>query len=610
MNSIRRNLVASLIHAVIAVVLAFGVWPHEVRGGDVSGLNCPDAPASRAPKKLLYSRASLPLTANPVLATQVQTLEAGDFSPGDQFGYALSVDADTAVVGAPYKTNDAGAAYVFERNAGGSNNWGQVMKLTASDGTVSNYFGGSVAISGDTIVVGATSGNTNNFGGAAYVFERNQGGVEHWGQVTKLLPPDSKEFDQFGGTVTIDGDTLVVTAPSEEFGWLPYAIVYQRVSNNWDFVNVVSGSDTFEFDQFGFFASIKGDTLVIGAPSVFATGRGVDSGEAYVFERNAGGADNWGETKILVGNDETNFDQFGISVALDGDTTVVGAFGRSADTGAAYVFQRDQGGAGNWGQVTKLTGSDAITNDLFGGAVTISGDTIVATAYGTVHETGAAYAFSRNQGGTNNWGELGKITATGGAPNDEFGFAVSLSSNTLVVGAPGKVLDTGDVYVFDLGAGLPDLTVAGSLAGGACSNTTKVTICPFDGSLTLKNNGTAYVDLGLHFIQTCKQGKTGLKCKVKATIHVNTLDLSGLPSHSIALYVSDTSVLDPSTKTAEKKSLALLAAFASKGKDLSATFKVPGAVDLTDKYIFVVIDPDNKVTESNETNNMLMIGPL
>ena len=215
----------------------------------------------------------------------------------------------------------------------------QTKKLTASDAAANDRFGQSVATNGDTVVIGASSKNSNT--GAAYIFERNQGGAENWGQVQKLTASDAAVNDQFGRSVAIDGDTVVVGASAK---------------------NLFTGA-------------------------------------AYIFERNQGGAENWGQVQKLTASDAAAFDNFGWSVAINGDTVVVGAWGKNSNTGAAYIFERNQGGAEHWGQVQKLTASDAVVRQ-FGYSVSINGDTVVVGA----HDTGAAYIFERNQGGAEPWG--------------------------------------------------------------------------------------------------------------------------------------------------------------------------------------------------------------
>ena len=159
------------------------------------------------------------------------------------------------------------------------------------------------------------------------------------------------------------------------------------------------------------------------------------TGAAYIFERDAGGADNWGQVKKLTAGDAAAYDRFGVSVAISGDTVVVGAYGKNSDAGAAYIFERNAGGAGNWGQVKKLTAGDAATEDGFGVSVAISGDTVVVGAY-RKDSAGAAYLFERNTGGLENWGEWGKLIVVDPSPGDQFGFSVAIHRDLALVGAP------------------------------------------------------------------------------------------------------------------------------------------------------------------------------
>ena len=176
------------------------------------------------------------------------------------------------------------------------------------------------------------------------------------------------------------------------------------------------------------------------------------------------------EVKKLLASDAQSGDGFGFRVAISGNTAIVGAAGNSA--GAAYVLQRDQGGVGNWGQVKKLTASDAKPGDLFGLSVAISGDTAVVGAFqrdtGVVGDAGAAYVFQRDQGGAGNWGQVKKLTATDAQAGDLFGQGAAVSGDTAVVGAPNEGTGgflAGAAYVSQLApvggiAELPDVDAA------------------------------------------------------------------------------------------------------------------------------------------------------
>ena len=322
--------------------------------------------------------------------------------PAYLLGHAVAVDNDTAVVGAHRKALLAGHAYIIGRNQGGADNWGEVKTLVASDSEPADLFGYAVAVSGDSTIVGAwqeDAGGTK--AGAAYVFQRSEGGLDNWGEVKKLTASDAQPGDAFGMTVAISGDTAVVGATRFEAGTYPgAAYVFQRDqggASNWGQVTKLTASDAQSDDRFGVSVTVDDDTIVVGA---FAEDAGGDAaGAAYVFRRNLGGVDNWGEVKKLIASDANAWELFGVSVALSGDTAIVGAFAENSGgpgAGAAYVFKRDEGGADNWGEVTKLAASDSQANDGFGVSVAVSGDAAVVGAW--LEDTGgssagAAYVF-------------------------------------------------------------------------------------------------------------------------------------------------------------------------------------------------------------------------
>jgi len=221
----------------------------------------------------------------------------------------------------------------------------------------------------------------------------------------------------------------------------------------------LTASDAAAGGAFGSTVAIFGDTAVVGTSD---RGQLADRpGSAYIFERDERGPDNWGQVKKLTASNPAVDDNFG-TVAIFGDTVIVGAMlervvGRS---GAAYIFQRDQGGRGNWGEVVKLIPSDASPDDVFGWSVAISNDLAIVSA---VNEndpvagdqvftgSGAAYVFGRDVGGANNWGEMLKITAPDATLEDFFGASVALSGNRALIGSVGHD-NRGSLYLFELPA--------------------------------------------------------------------------------------------------------------------------------------------------------------
>jgi hypothetical protein len=388
---------------------------------------------------------------------QVKKLAASDGDDNHHFGYAVAINgqADTVVVGAYHATvigaYRRGTAYVFDRNQGGSpDSWGQVAKLVASDGVANDNFGVSVAIKGEYVMVGAVG--DESIRGAAYMYFRNQGGANTWGEIKKLQAPDGAAGDNFGIAVTgnLEADTFVVGAPGDD-SWRGSAYVYSLWGNNWVREKSIIPDDSIPGDIYGYATAISGDTLVVGAYG-FDSGRGA----AYVFSRNWGAADNWGQVKKLTASDGAAGAQFGFSVAISGDTIVVGAFGDDDMRGAAYIFDRNQGGADKWGQVVKLTGDDTESGDWFGTSVATHSDMVVVGTPLLDDLRGAVYVFERNQGGLDNWGNLTKLTLADGEPLDSFGIALAIYGDTIAVGATGDDNHRGAAYIFTRNQGGPD----------------------------------------------------------------------------------------------------------------------------------------------------------
>ncbi|MCH8009736.1 MAG: FG-GAP repeat protein [Chloroflexi bacterium] len=434
---------------------------------------------------------AIPDSAQAATFHEVKKLLASDAQAGDSFGVSVAASGDTLVVGAVGADgagDHAGAVYVFQRDQGGVGTWGEVTKLTASDAEAFDSFGISVAFSGDTAVVGASDEDAGgNEAGAAYVFERDEGGADNWGEIKKLTASDPQAGDRFGLSVAISGDTVVVGA-AWEASTTGAAYVFRRDqggAGNWGEVKKLTASDAQFVDFFGFPVAVNGDTAVVGA-SGEATG-GSFAGAAYVFQRNEGGVSNWGEVKKLTASDAEASDLFGISVAISGDTALVGAQSEDAGgvgAGAAYVFQRNLGGAGNWGELKKLISSDAEAGDRFGNNVAVGGDrvlvgAVVEDAGGT--DAGAAYVFGRDEGGPDNWGELKKLTASDAQADDNLGSRVAFNGDTAVVGASREDAggnNAGAVYVFDLQG-----------AKSTATNTPAETLTPTD-TPTLTNTPT------------------------------------------------------------------------------------------------------------------------
>lgn len=321
------------------------------------------------------------------LAQQLQKVTAAGGAAGDSFGVSVSVDGDTAVIGAyadDDKGTDSGSAYVFTRSGG---TWSQQAKLKAADGAATDYFGLSVALDGDTALIGAQhDDDKGGNSGSAYVFTRSGG---TWSQQAKLTAADGATSDMFGSRVALDGNTALIGSYSDDDKGAESGSVYvfTRSGGTWSQQAKLTASDGAAGDHFGVSVSLDGDTMLIA--SYMDDDKGTDSGAVYVFTRSGG---IWSQQAKLTAADGAALNYFGGSVSLKGETALIGAY-RNDDKGAAYVFTRN---GGTWSQKAKLTAADGAASDIFGGVVSLDGTTALIAAYsdddkGT--DSGSVYFF-------------------------------------------------------------------------------------------------------------------------------------------------------------------------------------------------------------------------
>ncbi|MEK6799202.1 MAG: EGF domain-containing protein [Planctomycetota bacterium] len=371
-------------------------------------------------------------------AHPVQKITAPDGVPGDWFGWPVSIERDVAIVGAQQWNNTngskPGAAYIYRLTAGA---WEFERKLTALDGSANDRFGFSASVSGDVAVVGAfwdddacpTSTTCNS--GSAYIFQRDEGGLDNWGQVAKLTANDAQAADSFGGTVSLSGDVAIIgAAGDDDRGNLAGAVYFFRfVSGVWTQTQKLTASDGTGNDHFGAAVSVSGNVAIVGAWGDY-TGSIQWTGSAYVFRYNSA-TDTWLEEQKLVLPDPKEYQFFGGAVSIDGDLAIVG--NRNDGGGAAYIFRY---ASGLWSVERKLTALDGATNDWLGGSVAISGDVAIMGAYGNDNvgpDDGSGYLFHRQSG---DWPQEEKLIAPDREAGDEFGSFVSIDGGYVVIGAP------------------------------------------------------------------------------------------------------------------------------------------------------------------------------
>ena len=429
---------------------------------DAAGRGLPGRFALRGEELLLQvddAGAQYPLVVDPFV--QQQELTASDGATGDYFGYsvALSGNGNTALVGTDGKTVGShsyqGVAYVFTRSGG---SWSQQQELTASDGAANDWFGTSVALSsdGNTALVGAWGK------GAAYVFTRVSGS---WSQQQELTTASNGTGGgKFGVSVALsgDGNTALVGAIYKAVGsnsGQGAAYVFTNSGGSWSQQQELTASNGAAQDQFGNSVALSGDgnTALVGT-DVKKVGSNSQQGAAYVFTRSGG---TWSQQQELTASDGAAWDEFGVSVALsgNGNTALVGAFdktvGSNSVQGAAYVFASS---GGSWSQQQELAASDGATWDQFGDSVALSGDGNTAL----VGAGNATYVFT-NSGGS--WSQQQELAVAGVV-------ALSSDGNTALVGAylntVGSNYYQGAAYVF-AGTATVNVTVGTSPAGLAFS---------------------------------------------------------------------------------------------------------------------------------------------
>ncbi len=431
--------------------------------------------------KKVYRLAMLLITAtlliNPSLSVSASEhkLVATGLSDNDNFGHAVAIAADYAVVGVPGdndKGSGAGAAFIFARNQGGSNNWGQLSKLTAGDGASEDGFGWAVAISDGYIAIGTPGADdTGSNSGSVYIFAVDQNGS--WNQVKKIVADKSNSNDGFGSAVAISGNRIVVGMPGDDSVSTDAGSAFifarnQGGNDNWGPEAKISVNTLFHLgnaEKFGLAVAIDGDNVVIGAPGTDS--KGIDSGLAYLFNRNEGGDNSWGKVADLDASDGAAYYEFAISVSISGEFVTVGSPSdnntKGSSAGAVYIYQKDKGGTNSWGELKKILSNDGIALDYFGTSVSIAGDYAVVGAQGQDTlgprtANGAAYILERNEGGADNWGIKEKLTAGDAKNFDFFGAAAAINSNRdTLIGVPEKEFQNsrGAAYLFDNAAKPP-----------------------------------------------------------------------------------------------------------------------------------------------------------
>lgn len=376
---------------------------------------------------------------------QNSKLTASDADADDNFGYSLAISGRTVLVGAWQNDSlraNSGAAYVFELAA--DNTWQSTVKLTPDNADFAgDEFGKAVDIDGDYLVVGAQFDDTvDNDRGAVYIFARTNDAERPWQQVAKLTANDSAFRDFFGRTVAISGNYIVVGAPEDDDmgnqSGSAYVFELNTTNSTWQQVAKLTAADGDANDNFGTSVAIDADTVVVGADEHNHNDIN-NNGAAYVFERDPS-TGSWPQTAKLTAADGDAQDEFGTSLALQDNRLLVGTpFDDDPDNagGSVYVFDRSEG-TPSWTQTTKLTATDAHLGNQFGYAVAFTGNTALIGAPEedtNGNASGAVYVFQQDLS-SGAWSQVDKIIANDSAAFDTFGYAVAMSDGVALIGSP------------------------------------------------------------------------------------------------------------------------------------------------------------------------------
>ncbi|WP_342768054.1 hypothetical protein [Thalassotalea euphylliae] len=381
---------------------------------------------------------------------------AKDGKAGDSFGYSAAIDGTTILVGA-FKadidnTTDAGAAYVFVEGGKGQyqNGWHQQAKLVAEPAFAEDTLGGKVALNGDIAMLGVMRrDDKGKDAGAVVSFERT---LSNWRQTQIITAPDAKPGDAFGQSIALTDKYLVIGAPRNDALGKDSgaAYIFLREHNTWRYQAKIKANDGVAGDLFGISVAIDGNTMLVGADLHDAKAENAGAVYVYRFDDNQ-----WQQEAKLMASDGGKTDIFGVRVAISGDTALISARrddidSLGVDAGSAYIFVRE---GKTWTEQVKLTSPDGYADDRFGRGVALSGDTAIISAMnhdanGT--DTGAAYVYKKGQNG---WGYANKIMAKHSMAGDRFGWNLDLSDGVAVITTPYHAAngnESGAVFIQEL----------------------------------------------------------------------------------------------------------------------------------------------------------------
>jgi len=358
---------------------------------------------------------------------------------------------------------DSGSAYIFKRSSTSPANWDFFKKLTAFDGDSFDTYGEEVDIFGDIIVIGARYDEPNGTrSGSVYIYGRNVGGIDNWGHIKKLVADDIIAQERFGDRVSLYDDVLVVGIPSDDdiAENAGSAYIFERNlggNDNWGLLKKVYASDGQEYDSFGGGVSLYEEYL-----AVSAIGADIDTtnqGAAYVFYKDEGGLNNWGQVAKVVADDGASGDNIGLELSIYDTTLVLGAPNEEDPgfnaTGSAYIFNKDMGGIDNWGQSQKLAPADLENFDRLGYSVSVYKDLLMAGAvsadFQNVTNAGGGYLYQFDSL-SNSWVLIQKLFASDAQFSGFVGQSSDIYEEYIITGgefSDAGGLNRGSAYMYE-----------------------------------------------------------------------------------------------------------------------------------------------------------------
>lgn len=362
-----------------------------------------------------------------------------------EYGTAVAIHNDYAVVGAARENIASGAAYIYHKD--GDGDWSFQQSVSAADPNEGAEYGGGAKINDNIMVIAAGRANVSGLDrtGALYVYQLNG---STWEYDTKLVAGDISSEAKMGMNPTsldMEGTTIVAGAPGENV-WTGSVYVFEKSGATWTQMQKLMNPNPQENDVFGIGVAIEGDYMVVGASEEDNT-----KGAAHIFKKNSSGV--WEHVQKIIASDAMAQGYFGTSVAISNTRIAVGAYGHAGGEGATYIFEDD--GTNNWTETQKITASLPSSEANFGWNCILQNDYLIVSAphpYGS--EKGEVYVYKENAG---TFSEIQKVESQDLAAEDFYGWNIEMDGNQLIVGAPwededatgGDTMDrAGSAYVF------------------------------------------------------------------------------------------------------------------------------------------------------------------